>query len=384
MSKIFHRNHYTNKTHKSFASVNYDRSLLIAVIVLGLFGLLAVFNASVVSAFRDFGNQYYYIKNQAIFLGLGLIIALVISRINYHKWYGTAVPFLFTTLIMLLAVFIPGVGVRALGAKRWINLGFFSLQPTEIAKLALVVYLSAWFAYKEKGRFIPFLTLLGVMVGLVILQPDLGTAIILGLIAVTLYFISGAPVKHFLVIIPAGIMVILLLAVIAPYRFARLTSFLNPMGDPLGSSYHIRQILISLGSGGWFGVGLGKSRQKYEYLPEANTDSIFAILAEEIGFFGILLLLAAFLFIIYRAFKIAQRAPDRFGQLLASGIGAWFAIQTIINIASMVALVPLTGVPLPLISYGRSNLVALLVGFGILLNISRYQSIKAANTKLKA
>ncbi len=373
MSKLW-RKRYSNKTHQTLILSRYDKPLMVVILILSLFGLLAVFNASVVSAFRDFGDPYYFIKNQSVFLFLGIGLALVVSRFNYHRLYKLAIPLLFITLILLLAVFIPGIGIHVLGAKRWVNLGFFSVQPTEIAKLTLVIYLSAWFAYKEKGRFLPFLTLLGVLVGLIILQPDLGTAVIITGIALVLYFVSGASVKHFLFLLPILLAAIALLAIVAPYRMARLTTFLHPTSDPLGSSYHIRQILIGLGSGGWFGVGLGKSRQKYEYLPEANTDSIFAIIAEEIGFIGVIVLLAAFIFVIYRIFKISRGAPDRFGQLLVSGIGSWFAIQTIINLASMVALVPLTGVPLPLISYGRSNLLAILIGFGIVLNVSRYQT----------
>ena len=350
----------------------FDKLLFIALIILSLFGALAVFNASVVSAYRDFGNQYYFVKDHLMYIGVGFFLMMVTSYIDYKKWYALAIPLLFGTLILLVAVFVPGLGVHALGARRWINLGFFSVQPTEIAKLVLVIYLSAWFSNKEKGRLMPFVILLGVVLGLVILQPDLGTAVIIVVLAALLYFLSGAPLRHFLALIPVIIIGVGILAIAVPYRLARITTFLNPNTDPLGSSYHIRQVLIALGSGGWFGLGLGKSRQKYEYLPEANTDSIFAIIAEEIGFLGSLLFLGVLLFIVFRAFKIAQRAPDRFSQLLAAGIGAWFAIQTLINLGAMVALIPLTGVPLPLISSGGSNLISLLVGFGILLNISKH------------
>ncbi|RJR15559.1 putative lipid II flippase FtsW [Candidatus Microgenomates bacterium] len=362
---------YTHKLGKKTRSV-FDRLLFISVIVLALFGLLAVFNSSVVSAFREFGDSYYFIKNQAVFLVLGTILMFVVSRFPYRNWYKLAIPLLFITLILLLAVFIPGIGIRALGAKRWIDLGFFSIQPTEIAKLVLVVYLSAWFANREKNRFVPFLVLLGLVVGLIILQPDLGTAVIISAIAVVLYFVSEAPLVHFLLLIPAGLLGLGVLAIAAPYRLARITTFLNPNNDPLGSSYHIRQVLLALGSGGLFGVGIGKSRQKYEYVPEANTDSIFAIIGEEIGFVGAFVLIAIFMFIAYRSFRVARRAPDRFGRLLGTGIAAWFTIQTLINLGAMVALVPLTGVPLPLVSYGGSNLLMMMIGFGILLNISRH------------
>ncbi|MEK7166608.1 MAG: putative peptidoglycan glycosyltransferase FtsW, partial [Patescibacteria group bacterium] len=328
-----------------------DRVLFIAILVLTLFGLLSVFNASSVVAFRDFGDQYHFVKDQAVFALIGIIVMCVFSIIDYHIWYKAAIPLLVITLIFLVAVFIPGLGIKVLGAKRWINLGFFSLQPTEFAKLALSIYLSAWFTFKEKGRLAPFIFLLILVLGLVILQPDLGTAVIIAGTAGVLYFISGANIMHFLLLLPVGFISVSILAFIVPYRLARITTFLNPQQDPLGSSYHIRQILIALGAGGWLVVGLCKSRQKYEYLPEATTDYIFEKIAEEIGFLGSLLLLIGFMIIIYRAFIISRRAPDRFGQLLAGGIGAWFAIQSVINLGAMVALVPLTGVPLPLISY---------------------------------
>jgi len=375
MPRFLRPKHTKHASGTPAKSKGADKPFLFALVGLSLFGLLSVFNASVVSAFRDFGNEYHFIQNQATFLLVGFILCFVISRIDYRKWYGLAIPLLFVTLVLLLAVFIPGIGVGALGAKRWINLGFTTLQPTEFAKLALVVYLSAWFSNRERGRFLPFLTLLGILVGLVILQPDLGTAIIITIIALVLYFISGAPFVHFGLLVPVVATALGILAIAAPYRFARVTTFLNPNADPLGSSYHVRQILLGLGSGGWFGVGLGKSRQKYEYLPEANSDSIFAIIGEEIGFIGAVVLICIFVFFIYRIFAISRRAPDRFGQLLASGIGSWLAIQTLINLGSMVSLIPLTGVPLPLISNGGSNLLALLIGFGIVLNISR-QAIK--------
>ncbi|OGG10390.1 cell division protein FtsW [Candidatus Gottesmanbacteria bacterium RIFCSPHIGHO2_01_FULL_43_15] len=356
--------------------MGYDKPLLFVLIGLLLYGLVAVFNSSIVTAFRDFGNQYHFLRDQAIFLSIGLVLMFSISLIDYHIWYKLAIPLLFITLILLLSVFIPGVGIHVLGAKRWLNIGFFTLQPTEFSKLVLVIYLSAWFTYKERGRFLPFLLLLGLVIGLVMLQPDLGTTVIISSLAVVLYFVSGIPVIHILVLIPIGIVVVGLLAISAPYRFARITSFLNPNQDPLGASYHVRQILIALGSGGWFGVGLGKSRQKYAYLPEANTDSIFAIIAEETGFLGAGLLILAMAFVAYRIFYLARQAPDRFGQLLACGIGSWFAIQTLINLGAMVVLLPLTGVPLPLISYGGSNLISLLIGFGILLNIGRQSKHK--------
>ena len=376
MPRHVRQKHTKHSSGSQVKAKGVDKPFLFALVGLSLFGLLSVFNASVVTAFRDFGNEYHFIQNQATFLLIGFVICFIISRIDYRKWYMLAIPLLFITLVLLLAVFIPGIGIGALGAKRWINLGFTTLQPTEFAKLALVIYLSAWFSNRERSRFLPFLTLLGILVGLVILQPDLGTAIIITIIALVLYFISSAPLIHFGLLVPVVGGMLGILAIAAPYRFARVTTFLNPNADPLGSSYHVRQILLGLGSGGWFGIGLGKSRQKYEYLPEANTDSIFAIIGEEIGFVGAVILISVFAFLIYRIFVISRHAPDRFGQLLACGIGSWLAVQTLINLGSMVSLIPLTGVPLPLISNGGSNLLALLIGFGIVLNISRQRVVE--------
>ncbi|MFZ5844868.1 MAG: FtsW/RodA/SpoVE family cell cycle protein, partial [Patescibacteria group bacterium] len=215
--------------------------------------------------------------------------------------------------------------------------------------------------------------LLAMVVGLVIAEPDLGTAVVIIATAVVLYFLSGAPIPHLLVLVPLLVGGVVILAVISPYRLSRLVTFLNPESDPLGSSYQIRQALLGLGSGGFWGVGIGKSRQKFEYLPEANTDSIFAIIGEEVGFLGATLLILLFWLLVWRGFRIGRMAPDQFGRLLALGISSWIGIQTAINLAANVALVPLTGIPLPLISYGGSSLIVVLAALGIVANISRHR-----------
>jgi len=350
-----------------------DRWMLLAVVILSLFGILMVYDSSVAIAIRDFGNQYYYLRDQLKWLVVGFAALTVFSFIDYHYWYKIALPMLLATLVLLLAVFIPGIGIRALGAHRWINFGFFVLQPAELAKLVLVIYLSAWFSVRERGRLAAFALLVAMVVGLVLLEPDLGTSVIIIAIALILYFASGAPVVHFALIIPVLAAGMFMVTIISPYRMARLTSFLHPQQDPLGSSYHIRQALLGLGSGGWFGVGIGQSRQKYQYLPEANTDSIFAIIGEETGFAGGLAVILMFMFASWRGFRIAKRAQDGFGRLLAIGVTSWISVQTIINLSAMVALMPLTGVPLPFVSYGGSSLIIMLAAVGILLNISRTQ-----------
>lgn len=348
-----------------------DLPLLGAVILACGLGLLFIFEASSISAARDFADKYHFLKEQTTWFVIGLIMMTLVSFFDYHQLYKLALPIIIVAIVLLLGVFVPGLGIKALGAYRWLNLGLFTIQPAEVAKLALVIYLAAWFSLKERGRLLAFVILVSVVVGLVVAEPDLGTAVVICATALALYFLSGAPLWHFVVLVPAGILAVLGLAVASPYRLRRLLTFLNPSVDPLGASYHIRQILLALGSGGMFGLGLGKSRQKFEYLPEAMTDSIFAIIGEELGFLGATALIGVFLFIIWRAVRIALQAPDRFGQLLAFGISAWIGVQTIINLGAMVALVPLTGVPLPLISYGGSSLVVTLIGIGILLNISK-------------
>lgn len=348
-----------------------DVVLLATVVFLCLFGLLMIFDASVVAAIRDFGDKYYFLRSQSMWLGLGIVLLLIMSRINYHFFFVYSDFFLLGIIFLLIAVFVPGVGIRALGANRWVNFGFFILQPAELTKLIMIIYLSSLLTSSKKQKLLPFFILIAFIVGLIVLQPDLGTAIIVLAISAGLYFLSGAPLLHFGLLIPAAIAAIGTLAVLAPYRLQRVVTFFNPDIDPLGMSYHIRQILLALGSGGIMGLGIGNSRQKFEYLPEANTDSIFAIVGEELGFIGAFLLIVCFLFLIARCFAIAKRAPDEFGRLVASGISVWIAVQVGINLSAMVALLPLTGVPLPFISYGGSNLVVTLVALGILLNISR-------------
>lgn len=360
---------------KSSRGKQVDRGLLFCIMLLAGFGVLMVYNTSVAIALRDFGDAHYFIKDQLTWLVVGLISLAFISRIDYRFWYSLAVPFLFVTLCLLVAVFFPVVGLHLYGASRWLNLGFFTLQPSELAKLAICIYLAAWLSHREKERFTAFMVFLGFTVGLVLLQPDMGTSIILVVISLAVYVASGAPLRQLYQFVPVLVVLLVLLAIVSPYRLQRITSFLGTGEDPLGASYQIRQAIIAIGSGGWTGVGLGKSRQKYEYLPEANTDSIFAIVAEEIGFVGSVLVMIVYMYIIYRGFAIARQAPDTFGKLLATGIVSWFGFQSAINMGAMVKLIPLTGVPLPLISYGGSSFIILMTSFGILLSISRYRKV---------
>ncbi len=352
-----------------------DIILLLSVVSLTLFGLFMIYDASSFVAFRDFGDKYHYIKSQAFWVAFGFLFMTFFSFFSYRKLYNLSLPILIVALVLLFSVFLPGIGVYLLGAHRWINLRFFLLQPAEFVKLALAIYLASWLSTKEKGRFLAFLLLLFLVVVLVILEPDMGTAMIILTEAIVVYFLSGGNISYFLALLPAVFVIGVALIKISPYRAKRLETFFNFNQSVQTSSYHVRQILIALGSGGIFGVGLSNSLQKYAYLPETTTDSIFAIIAEELGFVGAVVLIAIFAVVVWRGFYIAINAKDNFGRLLAGGITTFLAVQMIINLASQTVLLPLTGIPLPFISYGGSALIIDLCAVGILLNISK-QSAK--------
>lgn len=342
-----------------------------AMVVLGLtfFGLLMVYDASVVEAYQKFSDKYFYLKNQLKWVGMGLLSGLIAAKLDYRKLAKVAGPATLMTVFLLLLVLFPKVGTKALGARRWINIAAFSLQPAELTKLVFVLYLAVWLS--KQRNLLPLLFLSTLILGLIILEPDLGTAVVITTSGFLVYFVAGAPLFYLSLFALVGFLGGLVLIWTSPYRRERLLTFFDPSADPLGASYHIRQVLIAIGSGGLFGLGLGRSRQKYEYLPAATTDSIFAVIAEETGFLGSLVVILGFLFLIRRGIRIAKEAPDLFGQLTAAGITSWIAIQALVNLAAMVALVPLTGVPLPFISYGGSSMVVSLTAMGILLNISK-------------
>ncbi len=348
-----------------------DLVLIISVLFLTFFGLLMIYDASSFVAFRDFADKYHYLKSQFFWVVAGLSLMTIFSFFDYHKFYNLALPLLLGSLILLILVFVPGIGVNLLGARRWVNLQVFLLQPSEFVKLSLGIYLAAWFSKKEKGRFLAFSCLLALLLFLVILQPDMGTAIVILGEALVMYFLSGGNMVYFLSAIPLVGILGLILIKISPYRAQRLATFLDPNQSVQTSSYHVKQILIALGNGGVFGVGLGNSLQKYAYLPENTTDSIFAIIAEELGFVGSTILIGILAVVVWRGFVIAAKAPDNFGRLLAAGITTFLGIQMIINLGAQTILLPLTGIPLPFISYGGSALIVDLCAVGILLNVAR-------------
>lgn len=355
---------------------NYFLALVVFALV--LFGLLMIYSASVVISFQNFGYNYYYLNRQAVSLVVGIITWFVAVKIDYRVWQKYAFWMLIATLVLLIAVFTPGLGHGELGgANRWISLGPIFFQPSEIAKLTFILYLSAWLAKKgEKVKdfqsgFLPFLAVVGLVAFLIMKQPDMGTMVVMSTIALSIFFASGASLAHLGASLVLAITLFWLLIRGSSYRLQRFLVFLHPEQQSLGASYHINQAMLAIGSGGLWGLGFGQSKQKYLYLPQAHTDSIFAIVVEELGFLRALLVVLALVVIGYIGYKIAKTAPDMFSRLVATGITTWFIFQAFINLAAMLGLLPLTGIPLPFISFGGSSLVVSLIAVGILMNISK-------------
>lgn len=363
--------HKLPKIHNQKTQLDY--LLLAVVFILSLFGLLMVFDASQAEAFQTFGDKYYFIKQQMLWFVLGFGALAFFILLDYRRLQRFALPFLIVSIILLVLVLIPGLGVSAGGAHRWLRLFGFTLQPTEIIKLSSIIFLAAVFSKKLVTT--PFAILMGFVVLIIgIFQKDLGSAVVYSLIGLGMYYVAGAPIVYFLSCLVLGSLGFMAFIASSTYRKNRVLAFLDPFSDPQGFSYHISQVLIALGSGGLLGLGIGQSRQKFAYIPEVTTDSIFSIVGEELGFAGAFILISVFAFMIYRGIKIAERADDNFGKYLAVGLVCWIGSQVVINLAAMVSLIPLTGVPLPFISYGGSALLANLVAMGILLNISRQSS----------
>src|SRR6266545_1467233 len=356
-----------------------DYALLTVIGILVPIGLVMVYSASFVDAFTTRGSQLYYTWRQLTAAVIGTTGLLVAQRLDYHFWRKYSVHLLGAALLMLLFVLVLPASITEInGARSWIKLGWFSMQPSEIAKLAIIIYFADWLSRRgaRLGNvtygLVPFAVTLGVICGLVMLEGDLGTTIVLVVIAGVVYFAAGANILH---IVGAAVLsggAFWAMVKIAPYRQARIAAWLDPFAHYQGAGYQPAHALYALGSGGLFGEGLGQARQKFQWLPQAHTDAIFAIIGEEFGLLGTLFIIACFLFIAYRGFRIAGRAPDPFAALLAVGLTGWLVFQALINIAVVTTLLPFTGLTLPFISYGGSSLIMSLVAVGILLNISRH------------
>ncbi|MDP3057113.1 MAG: putative lipid II flippase FtsW [bacterium] len=361
-----------------------DYVLIGTVLLLLLFGLIMVASASVIKGFQEFGDRYYYAKHQLIY-GIipGIIFFLFALKFYYRRWIKLS-PILFVvSVIGLVVVLIPSLGFYHGGAARWITIGSYTLQPSEFVKMFFIIYLAAWLDKKGskindiKATLFPFLAIVAILSVLIIAQPNLGMLGIVTLSALALYYVSGAKIIHVFSLIILGISALAVFIKTEPYRLQRFVTFLDPKADLLNTGYQINQAVIAIGSGGLFGLGLGQSRQKYNYLPEPFGDSIFAITGEELGFAGLLALIILFLIFVWRCFIIAKNAPDNFGKLLVSGITFILVIQFFMNIAAITQFIPMTGVPMPFISYGGSALATALFGVGIILNVSSHTPRKS-------
>ncbi len=334
-----------------------------------LFGLVLIYNVSVVESLQTFGHPWHFALRHSMWIVLGLSAFITCALMPPKIWKMLAPWMFWLALALLVAVLIPGVGRKIQGAQRWIYFGSFGIQPAEMTKLAIILFFASWL--DKHQRFAPFLFLTGIVFTLIMLQPNLSTAAIIALLCCLLYFLAGGNVKPLMVFGGVGAVIIGILILSAPYRRERLTTFLNPESDPLGKSYHIRQITLALGRGGVFGQGIGLSKQKQEYIPEASSDSIFSIYAEETGFVGSVLLISAYSTLIAVGWETARKQTDRFRMLVCAGITAWISLHVVLNLSAMVALIPLTGIPLPLISFGGSNYLSFMSGLGILTGMMR-------------
>ncbi|WP_313798762.1 stage V sporulation protein E [Cytobacillus sp.] len=355
-----------------------DLILIIVTLTLLAVGLTMVYSASAVWAEYKFNDSFFFAKRQMLFAAVGIAAMFFIMNIDYWTWRTWAKVIIIICFILLIIVLIPGIGNERNGSRSWIGVGAFSIQPSEFMKLAMISFLAKFLSEKQKlitsfnKGLVPSLGLVFLAFGLIMLQPDLGTGTVMVGTCIVMIFIAGARIRHFVILGLIGLAGFVGLVLSAPYRMKRITSFLDPWEDPLGSGFQIIQSLYAIGPGGLFGLGLGQSRQKFFYLPEPQTDFIFAILSEELGFIGGSFVIILFALLLWRGIRIALGAPDLYGSFLAVGIVAMVAIQVMINIGVVTGLMPVTGITLPFLSYGGSSLTLMLMAIGVLLNISRY------------
>jgi len=361
------------------ASWRIDYFLIITVAALLIVGLMMVYSSTFDLAYKGFGDPAYFFRRQILWMVLGLGAMIVLARIEYQFWQRVAILLMAGALLLLGVVLV--FGNTRFGGQRWLLPGG-SVQPSELCKLAVVIYIAAWLSSKgERIRqitygLIPFSILIGLVTGLIMFQPDLSTAVLIALTGGAMFFIAGADLLQLAISLIFGGATFVFLVSQLPHSATRIAVFLDPNSDPNGIAYHIRQTLIALGCGGWTGVGLGAGRQKFGYMPAAHTDAIFAVLGEELGLIGCLVVIGLFVALAYRGFKIALEAPDAFGTVLAAGLTCSLIIQALVNIAVVTATLPYAGVPLPFISYGGSSLVVALASVGLLLSISRGKTKK--------
>jgi len=356
-----------------------DYVLLFIVAALLSIGLLMVFSASPTMAMR-LGDNYFYLKRHVLSLAVGLLALYAGFKIDLNflgKWSTYIIT---AAIVLLVIVFIPGIGVGISGARRWIYLGFLSFQPGEIAKFALIIYLAKELSSRSlSSAALGTLGASALTALLIIKEPDLGTSIIIGVIAFSLFYLGGARIRNMLYVLAASFAGLIAISITSPYRMRRLIAYINPWSDPRGVGFHIIQSLIAVGSGGLFGLGLGGSKQKFFYLPQNYTDFIFAIFCEEMGLIGAMGVVLLFILFIGRGYRIARNAQDSFSMLLAGGIVSWIGFQAFLNMSVVVGIAPTTGIPLPFISYGGTSIVTALFAVGILLNISQFRVAQERN-----
>lgn len=358
---------------------NLGLYLFLVTMILIVFGIIMIYSSSSIWAEYKFNDAFKYVKNQALFAFIGTFVMIIISKIDYKFYYNKASQIFLISIILLVLVLIPGIGSVRNGSRSWFGIGSFGVQPSEFAKLSLIILASKYltksnkFVKDIKKGVIPILALLFLVFGLIMLQPDFGTGMIIVVSILSLLYIAGVNIKFFIGLGLLGVIGITFLILIAPYRMDRITSFVDPWNDPLGTGFQIIQSLYAIGPGGLLGMGFLKSRQKQFYLPEPQTDFIFSIISEEFGVLGVVIVTSLFVSILYLGIKIALNSKDSFSKYLAFGLLFQMLIQAVMNLAVVIGLIPVTGVTLPFLSYGGSSLLISMVSIGIILSIARYQ-----------
>ena len=359
-----------------FVPEGIDQLMLFAVIALVAIGLVMVFSASSVVSLEDYGDKFHFFKRQVIFAMVGAAGMLFFSLLDYRRLKPLAYPVTITALLLLVAIHIPGIGVSVRGATRWLQLGPVRLTPSVIAEFGMIHYLAYYLAVNSEKResfkayVLPCLGVLGTAFFLILKQPDLSSAVILVVVSIVVITVAYKKLKYMVALVGTGFVGLAVLVVIDPMRFRRVAAFMNPWEDRFGAGYHVVQSMLALGSGGFFGVGLGQSRQKFEYLPDSFTDFIFAVIGEELGFIGATLVIGLFVVLVWRGIRASVGAPDLFGMFLGFGLTVAIGFQSWLNIADVIGCMPTTGVALPFISYGGTSLVLFMCASGVLLSIA--------------
>jgi len=354
----------------------YDLIILLMTVALTCFGIVMVYSASSVMAAKKFNDGFYFLKRQGIFAILGFAMMAIAMRIDYQQWRRLAVPLLMACLVLLVLVFVPGIGGKVKGASRWLRFPGFNFQPSELAKMALIIYMAYSLDKKQEKLkffstgFLPYMVVLAIMIAILLLQHDLGASLTLGAVALSMLFIAGSRPRYILGMFVMAVPFLYYAILTKSYRLARIKVFLNPWQDPTNTGFQIIQSWLGFGIGGIFGQGLGEGKQKLFYLPEAHTDFILSVVGEELGFIGVIVFAAMFFLLVQRSFRVALQAEDDFGRFLAFGIAVLLGIEGFVNMGVVTGLLPTKGLALPFISYGGSSLIVSLFAVGVLLNVS--------------